>query len=179
VPIAAPTGDVAGGAEDAELVRRRWPEVLGTLERRRVTWAMVSQSATVASVEGGVLKLAFDSPALSSRFASGDHAENVALAVRETIGLHVRVEATGAAAAAVDSRAVSASVAAATGMTPVVTAAPKASAASGTRKPPEPPLPTEPPDDYEDISDDDARDDTQLSGAEAVAKLLGGTVVDT
>ena len=55
VPVVAPTGDVAGGAEDAELVRRRWPEVLGTLERRRVTWAMVSQTATVASIEDGVL----------------------------------------------------------------------------------------------------------------------------
>ncbi|WP_297083200.1 DNA polymerase III subunit gamma and tau, partial [uncultured Demequina sp.] len=92
-PVRAPTGDVASGAEDAELVRRRWPEVLGTLERRRVTWSMVSQSAQVAGVEAGVLTLAFDNAALASRFTGSAHAENVALAVRETLGLHVRVDA--------------------------------------------------------------------------------------
>jgi DNA polymerase III subunit gamma/tau len=179
VPVVAPTGDVAGGAEDAELVRRRWPEVLGTLERRRVTWTMVSQSATVASVEGGVLRLAFDNPALVSRFGAGDHAENLALAVRETLGLHVRVEAVGGPSAAAPARTVSAGVAAATGMTPVVTRAAKPAAASGKRTGAEPPLPTEPPDEYDEISDDDARDvEGQLTGAEAVAKLLGGTVVD-
>jgi len=69
--VRAPTGDVAGGPADSELVRRRWPEVLGTLERRRVTWAMVSQSAQVSSVEGGVLKLAFDNPAMAARFGAG------------------------------------------------------------------------------------------------------------
>ncbi|WP_430867837.1 DNA polymerase III subunit gamma and tau [Demequina aurantiaca] len=95
-PVAAPTSattaDVAGGAEDTELVRRRWDEVLGSLERRRVTWVLVKQSAQVASIDNGVLKLAFDGAPLASRFATGNHAENVAIAVRETLGLHVRVE---------------------------------------------------------------------------------------
>ena len=179
-PVVAPSGDVAGGAEDAELVRRRWQEVLGTLERRRVTWAMVSQSATVASVDGGVMRLAFDNPSLVARFSTGDHGENVALAVRETLGLHVRVEAVGGAPAAQTAAPVSAAVAAATGMTPVVTSAPVAAKASGRAKAShaEPPLPSEaPPED--EISEDDAADEAgQLSGAEAVAKLLGGTVVD-
>ena len=179
-PPVAPSGDVAGGAEDAELVRRRWQEVMGTLERRRVTWAMVSQSATVVSVDGGVMRLAFDNASLVSRFASGDHAENVALAVRETLGLHVRVEAVGGAPATAAVPVVSAAVAAATGMTPVVTAAPAPPKASGRSKAQtaEPPLPTEAPSE-EDMSDDDAMDEAgQLTGADAVAKLLGGTVVD-
>ncbi|WP_062381693.1 DNA polymerase III subunit gamma and tau [Demequina pelophila] len=90
-PASTPSG--AGGAADTELVRRRWPEVLGTLERRRVTWAMVSQSAQVASVEGGVLTLAFDNAPLAGRFDGGNHKENVALAVRETLGLQLRIEA--------------------------------------------------------------------------------------
>lgn len=76
------------------MVRRRWDEVLGTLERRRVTWVLVKQSAQVASLDNGVLKLAFDGAPLAARFAAGNHAENVALAVRETLGLHVRVEGT-------------------------------------------------------------------------------------
>ena len=180
--VSAPTGDVAGGAEDAELVRRRWQEVMGTLERRRVTWAMVSQSATVVSVDSGALRLAFDNASLVARFTSGDHAENVALAVRETLGLHVRVEAVGGAPVTAKAPVVSAAVAAATGMTPIVTATASPAKASGRGKASdEPPLPAEPPpwDVEPDISDDDATDVAgQLSGAEAVAKLLGGTVVD-
>ena len=180
--VAAPTGDVAGGAEDAELVRRRWQEVMGTLERRRVTWAMVSQSATVVAVDSGVLRLAFDNASLVDRFTTGDHAENVALAVRETLGLHVRVESVGGAPATAQTPVVSAAVAAATGMTPIVTSAASPAKASGRGKASvEPPLPAEPPpwDVEPDISDDDATDvEGQLSGAEAVAKLLGGTVVD-
>ncbi len=152
---------------------------MGTLERRRVTWAMVSQSATVVSVDNGVMRLAFDNPSLVARFTTGDHAENVALAVRETLGLHVRVEAIGGAPVTAAAPVVSAAVAAATGMTPIVTATPPPAKASGRGKASaEPPLPTEaPPED--DMSDDDAMDEAgQLTGAAAVAKLLGGTVVD-
>lgn len=158
--VRAPTGDVASGPEDAELVRRRWPEVLGTLERRRVTWAMVSQSAQVAAVEGGVLRLAFDNVALAGRFTGGEHAENVALAVRETLGLHVRVEAVTGPGAATGPMPV---LPATTANIPVV----KDSAL-------EPDEPEE-----EEISDDDVNaPDAQLTGAEAVAKLLGGTVIE-
>ena len=178
VPVSAPTGDIAGGAEDAELVRRRWAEILGTLERHRVTWAMVSQSAAVASVDSGVLRLAFDNAPLASRFAAGDHAENVALAIRETLGLHVRVEAAGGVASTEEIRAVSPGVAAATGMTPVVTESPKPAAASSRAKTTETPPPLEEPEPEDEISDDDETDEAQLTGAEAVAKLLGGTVVE-
>jgi len=160
------------------MVRRRWPEVLGTLERHRVTWAMVSQSAAVASVDGGVLRLAFDNAPLAGRFAAGDHAENVSLAIRETLGLHVRVEAAGGLASTEEIRAVSPGVAAATGMTPVVTAPAKPASASGRAKLAEPPPPTDEPEPFDEISDDDEADEAQLTGAEAVAKLLGGTVVE-
>jgi len=164
--VHAPTGDVAGGPADSELVRRRWPEVLGTLERRRVTWAMVSQSAQVSSVDGGVLKLAFDNPAMAARFGAGAHSENLALAVRETLGLHVRVEpVVGPAGPA---------AAAATG-TSGASASPATSPASAQ----EPPLPKEPPAEHEDMADDDAAAPAaQLSGADVIASMLGGTVVD-
>jgi len=174
----APTGDVAGGAEDAELVRRRWPEVLGTLERRRVTWAMVSQSAQVASIDGGIMKLAFDNAALAGRFASGDHAENVALAVRETLGLHVRVEGIAGPGAVTGPMPV---LPATTASIPVIKAPPtakvaQAESASATIEPvsaPEADAELEP-----DMRDDDAEaPDAQLSGADAIAKMLGGTVV--
>ena len=70
-------------------------------------------------------------------------------------------------------------VATATGMTPVVTAAAKPVAPSGRTRPAAEPPPEEP-EPYDEISDDDATDaQGQLTGAEAVAKLLGGTVVES
>lgn len=164
-PVRAPTGDVASGPDDAALVRRRWDEVLGTLERRRVTWAMVKQSAQVASVEGGVLRLAFENAALAPRFAAGPHAENVALAVRETLGLHVRVEGVVGPAGG--------------GSAPAAPSAPHKPAQGASGSSAEPPLPDEPPTDDEDISADDAvAPSAHLSGADVIASMLGGTVVD-
>ena len=191
-PVVAPTGDIAGGSQDSELVRRRWAEVLGTLEKRRVTWALVSANSQVIGVESGVLTLGFDNPAIASRFTGGQHAENVALAVRETLGLHVRVDAvvgpagSGASsgrssspatsATPVSSRQVPARSGGNTGPGGVVAG----SAASGAQASAnEPPLPTEPPYDEEDISpDDEVVPTSQASGADVIASLLGGTVVD-
>ena len=168
-PVRAPTGDVASGPDDAALVRRRWDEVLGTLERRRVTWTMVKQSGQVASVEGGVLKLAFDNPALAARFGAGQHAENVALAVRETLGLHVRVE--GVVGLSGDTGGPAPSNA--------PQRAPQGSSGSSASSGSEPPLPDEAPSDDEDMAADDARaPSAHLTGAEVIASMLGGTVIE-
>lgn len=191
-PVVAPTGDIAGGSQDSELVRRRWAEVLGTLEKRRVTWALVSANSQVIGVESGVLTLGFDNPAIASRFTGGQHAENVALAVRETLGLHVRVDAvvgpagSGASAARSSAPATSATpvasrqVPAPSGGNSGASAVLAGGAASGAQASAnEPPLPTEPPYDEEDISpDDEVVPTSQASGADVIASLLGGTVVD-
>jgi DNA polymerase-3 subunit gamma/tau len=162
--VRAPTGDMASGHEDAALVRRRWDEVLGTLERRRVTWTMVKQSGQVAAVEGGVLKLAFDNPALAARFGAGTHAENVALAVRETLGLHVRVEGV---------------VGPAGGESASATAAVNTASRGTFGSPSEPPMPEEPPSDDEDMAADDAQaPSANLSGADVIASMLGGTIIN-
>ncbi|WP_061964842.1 DNA polymerase III subunit gamma and tau [Demequina aurantiaca] len=230
-------GDTAGGPEDSELVRRRWDEVLGTLERRRVTWVLVKQSAQVAEVDNGVLKLAFDGAPLASRFATGNHAENVGLAVRETLGLHVRVEGivgpAGAFPAAATARpAASAPVASAqdSDQSPPTESIPTQPATSAIPQPPAsdvppwddaPPEDDEPPrepsgrapskpetgaaapvsrqsappsasapaaqaaggsapwDDDEEVSEHDAAaPDAGLSGADMVAKMLGGKIID-
>jgi len=165
-PVRAPSGDIAGGPDDAALVRRRWEEVLGTLERKRVTWTMVKQSGQVASIEAGILKLAFDNPALAARFGAGPHAENVALAVRETLGLHVRVESVVGPSG--------------TDGAPAASSAPqKASQGSPAASGSEPPMPDEPPSEDEDMSADDAQaPSAHLSGAEVIASMLGGTVVE-
>ena len=145
-------------------MRRRWDEVLGTLERRRVTWTMVKQSGQVASVEGGVLKLAFDNPALAARFGAGPHAENVALAVRETLGLHVRVEGVVGplGASAPPPRAPltrpSQGASAPPRSRPCPTSLPRTTRTSPTTTPQAP--------------------SAHLSGADVIASMLGGTIVD-
>ncbi len=179
-PDASPQGDATpsavqepSGSEDAELLRRRWPEVLGTLERRRVTWVLVSQSAQVARVEGGQVLLAFSSPQLAERFNGGQHAENVALAIRETLGLQLSV--VGEADGAAPTRRAPAPPPAAAEPPP-----PKAE----KKAPQAPDVPAEPQSrraaaTEEEASDTDApAPDAGLSGPEVIAQMLGGTVVE-
>src|SRR5690606_36642936 len=126
--------------------------VLGTREHRRVTWALVSQSAQVGAIDAGVLTLAFDNAALAGRFAAGNHAEHVALAVRETLGLHLRVESAVGPASASEP-------------------APAESAVEGE-------VEVEDSRVVEDAQPEYAASAPgQLSGADAVAQMLGGTVV--
>nr|NLD41505.1 DNA polymerase III subunit gamma and tau [Actinomycetales bacterium] len=80
------------GGPDSTLVRRRWGEVLETLGRiRRASWVLVSQSAAVGEMRDGSLHLVFEPPGLVQAFQNGGHRENVALALRETLGLEVEV----------------------------------------------------------------------------------------
>lgn len=200
-----PSGDVAGGAEDAELLRRRWPEVLAVLERRRVTWTMVKQSSQIASVEAGVLTLAFDNAALAGRFSGSTHAENVALAVREALGLHVRVEAitdtamtnlahasTTATPVAAQAASSPSSAAPASAPSPAATSLPGSVANSASASAPSistsvpsadsaagPPPLEAPPWDEEDMSpDDEAAEDAELTGVDVVAQMLGGKIIE-
>jgi DNA polymerase-3 subunit gamma/tau len=85
----------AGPGMDAEVVRRRWPEVLQTLRTLRVTtWALVSQNAQVSDVSATTVTLAFTTPQLATTFRTGPHPANVQRALHETLGLDARVEAT-------------------------------------------------------------------------------------
>ncbi|WP_122822926.1 DNA polymerase III subunit gamma and tau [Georgenia faecalis] len=93
---AAATGDV-----DADMVRRRWPEVLETLARlKRTTWALVSQNGQVAEISGGVLRLGFTTAGLAQAFRSGPHTEPLQRALAETLGVQVRIEPVLSASAA-------------------------------------------------------------------------------
>jgi DNA polymerase-3 subunit gamma/tau len=138
---------------------------------------MVSQSAQVAGVEAGVLRLAFDNAALAARFSSGEHPENVALAVRETLGLHVRVEGVAGPGAETGTLPVQSPV---TASVPVVKETPASTRGHLAAVPdPKPgPQPSSADDQHDIEPDDEPAPSAELSGAEAVAKLLGGTVVD-
>lgn len=75
------------------MLRRRWPEVLDTLNRlKKATWVLVSQNAQVADLDATTLTLSFTAPGLATAFRNGPHAEVVQRAVRETLGFEVRVE---------------------------------------------------------------------------------------
>ena len=174
-PAPQPVAASVGGASDTELIRRRWPEVLGALERRRVTWVLVSQSSQVAAVEANQVRLAFTSPQLAERFMTGNHAENVALAIREALGLAVTVVASNDSAPHVDASSPSA-------------ASPPAHEPSGrpdAENPadPEPPPPATQTEDQAPAEESAAPEDGpdpegNLSGPEIIARMLGGTVVD-
>ncbi|TNC17527.1 DNA polymerase III subunit gamma and tau [Georgenia sp. 311] len=87
-----PAGGQAG--PDADLVRRRWNEVLATLARfKRTTWTLVSQNAHVGEVSGGVLHLAFNTGGLAHTFRTGTHADALQRALLETLGVQLRIEA--------------------------------------------------------------------------------------
>jgi DNA polymerase-3 subunit gamma/tau len=84
---------LAPAGPETEVLRRRWPEVLDTLNRlKKATWALVSQNAQVGELTASTLTLAFAAPGLANAFRSGVHAEMVQRAVRETLGFEVRVE---------------------------------------------------------------------------------------
>jgi DNA polymerase-3 subunit gamma/tau len=90
---------------DTETVRRRWPEVLETLSRiRRASWTITSQNAQVVDLSGTTLRLRFDTSGIATAFRQGQHAGAVERALRETLGLEVRIEAEAGEAAAAGGR---------------------------------------------------------------------------
>lgn len=92
---AQPAAGASSGAaaQDSEMLRRRWPEVLETLSSlKRATWVLVKDNAQVAELTSTTLRLTFGSPGLATTFRNGPHAALVQQAVHETLGFDVRVE---------------------------------------------------------------------------------------
>jgi DNA polymerase III subunit gamma/tau len=92
---------VRAGAIDADLLRERWPEVLDVVKgQRRIAWMLLGP-ATVESLEGGVLTVAFPKEGEAKGFASSGCDQVLASALGTLLGLNVRVRAvvgTGSAA---------------------------------------------------------------------------------
>lgn len=172
-PESRPTEAAVGGSSDTELIRRRWSEVLGALERRRVTWVLVSQSSQVATVESDQVRLAFTSPQLAERFMTGNHAENVALAIREALGLVVTV-----VALEIDPTNAS------TPLPPTDVAPDRKSSdrpspeTSVDQADLEPTAQAQASDDESAAPEDSPDPEGNISGPEIIARMLGGTVVD-
>jgi DNA polymerase-3 subunit gamma/tau len=124
-----------------------------------VTWVLVSQSAQVASVDAGEVRLSFTSPQLADRFMAGSHAENVALAIRETLGLAVSV-------VAIHSPEPIARESGSPVSTP--TEKPEGSVDQPSAVP------------VEEVPEpgDSPAPDADLNGPEVIARMLGGTVIE-
>lgn len=92
-PDSAPASSALPPGMTTEGVRQRWPDVMATLaQMKRITWALV-QNAQVAQLHDGILQIGFPTDGLASTFRTGPHADPLQLAVRQTLGLKVRVEA--------------------------------------------------------------------------------------
>ncbi len=71
-----------------------WPDLLRQVQgMKRSTWMIVSANAQVHELAGGVLRLAFSNQGTARGFSNGQHAEVVAAAVEQLLGVAVRVEA--------------------------------------------------------------------------------------
>ncbi|MFP3713222.1 DNA polymerase III subunit gamma and tau [Puerhibacterium sp. TATVAM-FAB25] len=86
----APAAGAPGGVT-AEVVRRRWDEVVANLSSP-VTRALVGPNAQVVALEAGVLRLGFASSALAQNFGQPRHLQAFEDAVYQTLGIQARIE---------------------------------------------------------------------------------------
>jgi DNA polymerase-3 subunit gamma/tau len=81
------------GVMDTETLRQRWPDVLEAVKGgSRVAW-MLLNSASVDSLEGGVLTVAFNREGEAKGFATSRHDQVLAGVLGTMLGLNVRVRA--------------------------------------------------------------------------------------
>jgi len=90
-PPAAPAPS-SGGLDVAGL-RRLWDSVLDAVKQRSRTAHALMMSSQIESLDGLVLTLSFKTPTLATRFAN-DVADFVTEALREVVGLDLKVRAT-------------------------------------------------------------------------------------
>jgi DNA polymerase-3 subunit gamma/tau len=81
------------GVIDADTLRQRWREVLETVKsERRVAW-MLLNDASVGSLEGGILTVAFAKEGQAKGFAASGHDQVLTGVLATMLGLKVRVRA--------------------------------------------------------------------------------------
>jgi DNA polymerase-3 subunit gamma/tau len=89
----ARTGSARAGVMDTETLRQHWPDVLEAVKReRRVAWILLN-SASVDSLDGGVLTIAFAREGEAKGFATSGHDQVLTGVLSSRLGLNVRVRA--------------------------------------------------------------------------------------
>jgi DNA polymerase-3 subunit gamma/tau len=88
---ARPAAPARVGAIDSDTLRQHWPEVLDAVKReRRVAWLLL-RPASVESLDGGVLTVAFPREGEAKGFASSGHDQVLTAVLSTMLGLNVRV----------------------------------------------------------------------------------------
>jgi len=87
------------GVIDTEALRQRWPEVLEAVKGERRVTGILLNSASVASLEGGVLTLAFNREGEAKGFSTSGHDQDLTGVLAAMLGLNVRVRALAGTAA--------------------------------------------------------------------------------
>ena len=81
------------GVIDADTLRQRWPDVLAAVRsERRVAWMLLNE-ASVDSLEGGILTVAFAKEGQAKGFAASGHDQVLTGVLATMLGLSVRVRA--------------------------------------------------------------------------------------
>src|SRR5215471_4278459 len=90
MPAHTPT-PVRGGAIGADALRQRWPDILDAVrQKRKVAWLLLSP-ASVDSLEGGVLTIAFPREGEAKGFTTSGHDQVLTEVLSTMLGLNVRV----------------------------------------------------------------------------------------
>ncbi len=90
-----PQGAPAKSGASVSDVEGHWSALMDTLQTlKRASWALIAQNAGLHSFDGSTLVLSFRSQGLVNAFYRGQHAPNMAEAVRRIMRVDVTVEAT-------------------------------------------------------------------------------------
>lgn len=81
-------------AQGAVQVRQMWPDILEAVKnRRRFTWILLSQNATVSGFDGTTLQLGFSNAGARDSFVGGGSEDILRQALQDAIGVQWRIEA--------------------------------------------------------------------------------------
>lgn len=90
-PPSRPAAPVRSGAVDADVLRQRWPDILDAVrQERKVAWLLLNP-ASVDSLEGGVLTIAFPREGEAKGFSTSGHDQVLTEVLNTMLGLSVRV----------------------------------------------------------------------------------------
>jgi DNA polymerase-3 subunit gamma/tau len=78
---------------DAASLRARWPDVLEAVQSRKRVASMQLTNATVASLEDGVLTIAFRQPGIVKGFLAAENDKVLADVLADVFGIRVRISA--------------------------------------------------------------------------------------
>ena len=164
-PPASAEEPPAPGGLDVHSVRRMWPEVLERVKvKRRVTWMMLFDKVQVLGVDGQTLTLGFPDAGSVKNFTSSGHDEVLRQVLIDVLGVDWRIDPVhqpGARPAA---------------STPPPASSGPAAGPAGAPAPASPATAAAPVDDEVDLTDSDDVDEG-LTGAELIARELGGQVI--